>query len=202
VALIAAALSLTMALTSCEVTQIDWRNHYYVVSGQSCVDYGALTVRNGTGLTDPFAPLNNGRELEPLRVDVVKTVYGDMTGDGINDVAVLLRCSYSATPRIPAQTGYEIQVFTRNGVPVARIWPPEHLGFGNRAPRFNPADFFYQTKGPEAGHLITGVSYYDDPSDPQCCPSGYEQEVWYWLPHSQISKGTDGFVSLIQTING
>jgi len=43
-------------------------------------------VRNGSGLlgAGPF---------DAIRVDVVKTIFGDETGDGVQDVAVVLRCA-------------------------------------------------------------------------------------------------------------
>jgi hypothetical protein len=205
--LIAAVAGLAITMTGCEVNQIDWRNHYYVVSGTSCVDYGALTVHNGSGFTDPVAPLNNGRELEPLRVDVIKTVYGDMTGDGVNDVAVLLRCSYAAAPHVAPQAGYEIQVFTRNGAPVERITPDgngnNNWYYGPCTPTFDPSVVYYQAKGESAGHLITGMINYDSIGD-QCRQSGEQSLVWYWYPNTPLSRaaGSNGFVGVLPTING
>jgi hypothetical protein len=201
VALIAAALGLTIALSGCEVTQIDWRNHFYVLSQQSCDTASSVTVKNGTAILPGPPPYYSGESLLPRRVDVLKTVFGDMTGDGVNDVAVLLRCSSIPGPHIAASTGYEIQVFTRDGKPVARALPPAGAGFGLRAARYVPSEMSYVTSGPHAGHLVTGVISYAS-NDPQCCPSIHDNYVWYWWPHSPLSRGTDGFVGIVWTING
>jgi hypothetical protein len=200
VALIAAVAGLTIMLTGCEVTQIDWRNHYYVVDGQSCVDFGALTVKNGSGYTDPFSGLNNGRELEPLRVDVIKTVYGDMNGDGIQDVAVLLRCSYAAAPHIAAQTGYEIQVFTRDGKPLDRLVPPDSPDYSHLS-QFVLSSIRYDTTGPFAGHLVTDILTYD-PFNLKAGLVVRRTYFWQWGTAPTLWKPTGSFVPVLPTING
>jgi hypothetical protein len=188
IALIVAAVGLTTMLTSCEVTQIDWRNHFYVVSRQSCLDDGSLTVRNGTGkASGPDGPI-------PLRVDVVKTVYGDLTHDGIQDVAVLLRCTELLNPEDVLTPGYEIQVFTRNGQPVARISAPQGVTW---PAHFVPSEMLLSPTDvwdkPQPA-LTTGVLSYDQ-NDPLCCPSLHEKLYWTW-------DGRHDFRGIGQTING
>jgi hypothetical protein len=136
-----------------------------------------------------------------MRVDVLKVVYGDMTGDGIEDVAVLLRCSSIPGPHIAPASGYEIQVFTRNGKMVDRLLPPDLQGFGPTPSAFVPSEMTYQTSGPDAGHLVTGVTRYW-PGDPPGHPSIHETDIWYWWPHSPLSQGSNGFVGVMKTVNG
>lgn len=201
VALIAAVVGLTIMLTSCEVTQINWLNHTYAVSEQACNVASNVAVKNGVAILPTGPPYYNGESLLPMRVDILKTVYGDMNGDGIKDVAVLLRCSSIPGPHIAPATGYEIQVFTRDGKMLGRLLPPNGQGFGPTPSEFVPTEMTYQASGQYAGHLVTGITSYSSGDQPGH-PSVHDTCVWYWWPTSPLRNGTNGFVGVIWTING
>jgi hypothetical protein len=193
VALIAAVTGLTIMLTGCEVTQIDWRNHSYLVSEYGCNIGQNVTVKNGVAILPGPPPYYNGESLTPMRVDVLKVVYGDMTGDGIEDVAVLLRCTSIPGPNIAPDAGNEIDIFTRNGKPLGRILAPYGDGFGPQAAAFVPSEMTYQASGQLAGHLVTGTLRYW-PGDTAGHPSIHETFGWRWSPLFQDWNGASRFI--------
>jgi hypothetical protein len=184
-ALVLAGLTIATVLSGCEVGQIDWRNHFYVVSSKSCLTDDALMLRNGSGLlgTGPF---------DAIRVDVVKTIFGDETGDGVKDVAVVLRCTRIPGPHIAKEVGYEIQIFTRNGRPLQRLPPTPHQNRGfTWYGKFVLSEIrFNTTDAPWKGHhyLSTGVIDYEY-QDQECCPSIHVDYDWIWDPKSKVFVG-------------
>jgi hypothetical protein len=175
-ALLLAIAGLAVSLTGCEANQIDWRNRYYIVSGQSCLTNGSLTVKNGSGVV-------NG-----VRVSVVKTIYGDFTRDHVQDVAVVLGCASAVGGN---QTGSEIQIFTRDAKPVMRLIAPGARANASFPPSFDLTNLFNSKLAPSGGdNLVTGVVSWK-PTDPHCCPSVHTVYRWVWNGRGFYAKVND-----------
>jgi hypothetical protein len=174
-ALLLAIIGLALTLTGCEANQIDWRNHYYVVSGQSCLTNGSLTLKNGSGVV-------NG-----VRVSVVQTIYGDFTRDHVQDVAVVLGCSSAEGGNL---SGSEIQVFTRDAKPVQRLIAPGVQAHDSYPPSFDLTNLFDSNFDRGGDNLVTGVVSWK-PNDPHCCPSVNTVYRWIWNGRGFYAKVND-----------
>lgn len=170
VAAVVTTIAAVAALSGCEVTQINWGSHYYAVS-QSCEHAGAATLVNGSGVFSYPAPY----QLDGVghtRITLQKVYYGDLNHDGVQDAVVLLACSDADGGN---GVGREIQIFTRDAKPVARLVQPDRYGSGNPfGSQFNPNNL-----GVHNNVLYTGAWGYL-PGDPHCCPSAYDVYRWDW----------------------
>jgi hypothetical protein len=165
IAFITAVIGLTFLLTGCEVNQINWRNHSYTISATSCLAGGGVTLKNGEG------------QLGDVHVDLTQVIYADFTQDGVQDVAVVLQCTFSRANL----SGSEIQVFTRNAKPIMRLIPPGAISRSALSPRFNVSGIFNDYVDYPAA-LITAVSSYG-PQDAPCCPHQTNYYRWIWNGH-------------------
>jgi hypothetical protein len=154
------ALVTGVAISACEVSQINWSNRTYTVSG-SCVRLGTVTLHDGVGVTR-----------DGVLIKLLKVHRGDINGDGITDAAVYLACA-SVDPQTGIRkVGDEIQIFSRNAKPLARLTPPVYYGAPLGA--FNPNDMKITN-----GRLYTGTYYADNV---------YAIFGWKWNGH-----GFDGY---------
>ena len=126
-----------LSLSGCEVNQINWGNRTYTVSG-NCVHDATVTLQNGTALTPDGLTVH----LQQVHLG------GDVNGDGIADAVLFFACSNGVA------NGSEIQVFSRNAKPLARLAPPyfyqQPLG------TFDPNNIKITS-----GTLYTGTEYAD-----------------------------------------
>ncbi len=181
VGVLVACISAFIALSGCEVTQINWANHAYTV-GPTCMSpTGTATLRNGTGIYSYPAPYRLSG-VSHVRVTLAKTLYGDFTADGVNDVVTVLVCTDADGGNAYSS---ELQVFTRDGKPVQRLTAP-----GVRAPGefgLSPQlDVRSITDHPFWGvHYIVAGVYSYAAADPRCCPSSY---TTYWFQWDSASK--------------
>ncbi len=161
------------ALSGCDVTQINWANHFYSVS-RDCEHAGAVTLVNGTGVFPyPLAYGLNG--VLHTRITLGRVYYGDLNHDGIQDAVVVLGCSNADGGN---GTGSEIQIFTRDAKPIARIVQPDRYGSGNPfGSHFNPNNI-----GIHSNVLYTGA-YGWAPGDCHACASRYDVYRWDWNGH-------------------
>ena len=152
------------ALSGCEVRQINWANHFYAVSRAGCapepLSVGGTTLHNGTGVVGY------------TRITLVKVYYADLTHDGVQDAVVVLACNDAGGGSTAAT---EIQVFTRNGKPIARLTQPDRYGSGNPF----GSQFKLDNIGIHNNILATGT-YGFLPGDPHCCPQAYDVYRWAW----------------------
>ncbi len=170
----AASTALVGVLAACDVQQTDWNNRYYAVSSGCLAPGGGATLVNGTGVFSYPSPYRPG-QVGHTRITVEKILYGDFTHDGIQDVAVLLGCNDNDGGN---GSGTEIQIFTRDAKPVARLTQPDRYGSGNPfGSQFNRWNI-----GVSHNVLYTGAYGYK-PGDPHCCPSAYEVYRWDWNGH-------------------
>jgi hypothetical protein len=136
VAVMSAAIS---GLSGCEVSQINWGNRSYTVSG-GCVHLATVTLHNGQAVTPDGVTV----QLQQVHLK------GDINGDGVADAVLYFACTKAGPGG--TQTGGEIQVFTRNAKPLARVLPPyfylQPLG------AFDPTNIKVT-----AGNLLTGTRY-------------------------------------------
>jgi hypothetical protein len=156
--------AIVAALSGCEASQISWANHTYTVS-RGCLGLQTVTLHNGKAI---------GRS--GIEVDLAKVSYGDLNHDRVQDAAVFLSCS--AAPTGGNGTGTEIQIFTRDAKPVARLVQPDRYSSGNPfGSQFDPRNISIRNNV-----LYTGASGYL-PSDAHCCPSAYDIYRWDWNGH-------------------
>ncbi len=164
IATVAAIVAVIAALSGCEANQISWANHFYAVSRAGCapepLTVGGATLHNGTGVVG-FT-----------RIMFEKVYYGDLNHDGVQDAAVILGCTDAGGGNSAAT---EIQIFTRDAKPVARLVQPDRYGtvseFGSQ--------FNLNSIGIKNNILYTGAFGYV-PGDPHCCPSAYDVYRWDW----------------------
>lgn len=164
VGLLVTAAALIAAMSGCEVTQINWSNHTYTLSS-NCLQLQTVTLHNGKAIGP------NG-----IEVDLVKVFRTDLTHDGVLDAALLLDCS--AAPLGGNGTSSEIQIFTRDARPVARLAQPDRYGSGNPfGSQFNANDIRV------VNNVLHTGAYGYLPSDAHCCPSAYDVYQWQWNGH-------------------
>jgi hypothetical protein len=162
-AALATGVAVVTALSGCEVTQYNWANHFYSTSA-GCLS-GVATLHNGVGVGA------NG-----IEVVFKKVYYGDLNHDGVQDAVVFLSCD--ASPSGGNGSGSEIQIFTRDAKPLARLVEPDLYGSGNPfGSQFNSNNI-----GIHSNVLYTGAWSYR-PNDPHCCPSAYNIFRWDWNGH-------------------
>ena len=109
------AAGVIAALVGCEVTQINWANHFYIVSSACApapLTAGATTLHNGVGY------IGTPGTLPGTSVALMSVHYGDLTHDGIQDAAVFLGCHDTIGGN---HDGSELQVFTRDAKPLSLI---------------------------------------------------------------------------------
>ena len=151
------------ALSGCEVTQINWSNHFYAVSRACAVEpltVGGTTVHNAVGITGS------------TRITVEKVYHGDLNHDGILDAAVLLSCTDAFGGNA---SGNEIQIFTRDAKPVARLVQPDRYGTGNPyGSQFAANEFRI------INNVLYSGAYGYLPGDAHCCPSAHDVYRWDW----------------------
>lgn len=163
-AVVAGGVATIAALSGCEASQINWANHTYTVSG-GCVQPQVVTLHNGTG---------TGSQRD--QVSLEKVYYGDLNHDGVQDAVVVLSCS--AAPLGGNATGTEIQVFTRDGKPVARLRQPDRYGNGDIwGDQFNPGNI-----GIHDNVLYTGA-YGWEAGACHACATRYDIYRWDWNGH-------------------
>ena len=160
------------ALSGCEVTQISWANHFYIV-GSACapapLTAGATTLHNGAGfIGTPGTPGGT-------RVLLGKVFYADLTHDGVQDAAVSLNCYGGSSSH--GYLGTEIQVFTRDAKPVERLVPPQKYPDSALPPYFP-----YGDTGVSGNTLYTGVESYPAGSA-HYLASAYDLYRWDWNGH-------------------
>ncbi|HEX4431124.1 MAG TPA: hypothetical protein VHZ96_17775 [Frankiaceae bacterium] len=160
----ALATAVAAALSGCEASQVSWANHTFTLSG-SCLQLQTVTLHNGKAIGA------NG-----IEVDLVKVYYGDLNHDGVQDAVVMLDCS--AAPTGGNGTGSEIQVFTRDAKPIARLVQPDRYGSGNPF----GTQFNFNNVGVHSDVLYTGAWGWL-PGDAHCCPSAYDVYRWDWNGH-------------------
>jgi hypothetical protein len=169
-----ACLFALTGLTGCEVTQINWANHFYAVSSACIAPGGSVTLNNGTGVfayPDPHTLSGVGH----ARVTLAKTIYGDFNNDGVDDVVNVLVCTDADGGNA---YGAELQVFTRNGVPIERLTAPGKANAAGLAPQFDVRSVVDRPFW-GADFLIADVSSYG-PTDARCCPSQYTTYQYQW----------------------
>lgn len=152
------------ALIGCEANQINWGNHTYTVSG-ACIAMQPVTLHDGVGV----GPAG-------YEVDFVKAYYGDLNHDGVQDAVVVLACTGSN--RGGNQGATEIQIFSRDAKPIARLVQPDRYGSGNSF----GSQFNLNSIGIHNNVLFTGAFGYL-PGDPHCCASAYDVYRWDWNGH-------------------
>jgi hypothetical protein len=103
----AVAVGTVAALSGCEVSQINWLNRTYTVSG-NCVQQATVTLHSGSAVTPDGVTV----QLQQVHRD------GDVNGDGVADAVLFFACTTGT------EKGSEIQVFSRNAKPLARLLPP------------------------------------------------------------------------------
>ncbi len=161
------------ALSGCEVTQISWANHFYIVSSACApapLTAGATTLHNGAGFIG-----TPGTLAAPASCSA-RSSTADLTHDGIQDAAVFLNCHDTIGGN---HNGSEIQIFTRNSQPVQRLVAPNRQLPGTIfSPYFidNEIEIVKNT-------LYTGVESFL-PADPHAGPSVHETYRWDWNGHS------------------
>lgn len=163
-AAVVTAAATVAALSGCEASQVNWANHTYTVS-RSCLALQTVT-------------LHNGKAVGPAgyEVDFVKVYYGDLNHDGVQDAAVVLSCT---TANLGGNgVADEIQIFTRDAKPVARLVQPDRYGSGNPF----GSEFNTNSIGIHNNVLYTGAYGWLD-GDPHCCPSAYDVYRWDWNGH-------------------
>lgn len=159
------------ALSGCEVNQISWANHFYIVSN-SCAT--ARLPAGGTALSNGVGYIGTPGTLASTRVDLLNTYYGDLTHDGIQDAVVFLNCHDTTGGNA---NGSEIQVFTRDAKPVERLVAPNKYPGGSFPPYFA-----YNQIRIVDNVLYTGVEGYL-PRDSHAGPSAYDVYRWDWNGH-------------------
>jgi hypothetical protein len=171
-----ACMTALTGLTGCDVTQINWANHFYTVSSACIAPGGSVTLNNGTGVFT-FADSHSLTGVGHARVTLAKTMYGDFNVDGVSDVVNVLVCTDADGGNA---YGAEIQVFTRNGTPVERVTAPGKVSPSGIAPVF---DVRSVVDHPFWGvdYLIAGVRSYAS-TDARCCPSQYTTYQYRWNP--------------------
>lgn len=138
--LAAVAVATVGTLSGCEVSQINWANRTYTVSG-SCLRLATVTLHDGQAITR-----------DGIKIKLLKVLRGDINGDGIPDAVLLLACATVSSGGLQAAT--EIQVFTRNAKPLARITPPVYYAQPHGV--FDPASLKIAQ-----GKLYAGADYAD-----------------------------------------
>ncbi len=164
-----AAAGIVTALGACEVSQISWSNHAYVVSA-ACASAptmtpGAVTLHNGSGT------IGVAKTVGGTSVTLEGVHAGDITGDGVQDAVVLLNCHDTIGGN---HNGSELQVFTRNAKPIQRLVPPHKYSGGAFAPYF-----VYNQIRIVNGTLYTEVDSYL-PGDAHASPSAHDTYRWDW----------------------
>src|ERR1700749_702588 len=113
------AAGVVAGLSACDVNQINWANHSYVVSNSCAVaplSAGATTLQDGAGF------IGTPGTLTGTAVNLRSVEYGDLTHDGVQDAAVLLNCHDTMGG---LTIGTEVQIFTRDAQPVEGLVPPK-----------------------------------------------------------------------------
>jgi hypothetical protein len=152
------------ALSACEVTQINWNEHFYSVARLGCapapLTIGGTTLHNGQG------------DVGFTHVRVSKVYRADVNQDGVLDAVVLLVCNDNAGGNTTAD---EIQIFTRDDRPLQRLIEPDRYRTGNT---------FGSQFDPDSIRIVNGVLYTSafgfGPGDAHCCPSHYDTYRWQW----------------------
>jgi hypothetical protein len=168
----ALAAGVVAGLSACDVNQISWANHFYVVSNVCApapFSSGAVTLHNGVGY------IGTPGTLPGTRVDLENVQEGDLTHDGVADAAVLLNCHDTIGGN---NNGSEIQVFTRDAKPVERLVAPRKYPGSSFAPYF-----IYNDIKIVGGALYTGVESYL-PGDSHALPSATDVYRWDWNGHA------------------
>jgi hypothetical protein len=168
---VALAASVIAGLVGCEASQINWANHFYVVSSACApapLTSGATTLHNGVGY------IGTPGTLPGTSVGLLNVHYGDLTHDGIQDAAVFLGCGDTIGGN---HGGSELQVFTRDAKPVERLVAPNKYPGG----LFPPYFIAYEIKIVN-NTLYTGV-YSFLPGDPHAGPSAHDVYRWDWNGH-------------------
>ncbi len=161
-AVLSAAAAAAVSVSSCDVSQINWSNKSYAVSSACAGAPVTVQLHNGVGV--------NGR----TRVQVFGVYRGDFTGDRIADAAVVLGCTDAQGGN---QSGSEVQVFTRDAKPLARLVAP---GGGND---------FVVVGGPQKPFINTLTHKFSTwvatfgPGAPLCCPSSIDLYSRDWNGH-------------------
>jgi hypothetical protein len=153
---------------------VDWRNHAYTLVGQSCLANVAktVTVANGAGTADN------------LTVTVFKTISGDFSGNGTQEVAVLLGCNGGGSG-----SGSEIQVLTNDGTLLQRLLPPGETASGaSSAPQFDPYAISATRAGDASGSAFTTGVHIWAAGDAHCCPSQDVVYRWSWNGKAFVSS--------------
>jgi hypothetical protein len=164
-----AAAGVVAGVSACEVSQINWADHYYVVSPVCApaptMTPGGVTLHNGSGTIGvPGTAGGTSVTLEGVH-------EGDVTHDGIQDAVVLVNCHDTIGGN---NNGSEIQVFTRDGQPVQRLVAPQKYP-GGVVPDF----FVWNQIQIIDGTLYTGVDSYL-PADSHANPSAHDVYRWDW----------------------
>lgn len=168
----ALTIGVIAALVGCEAAQINWGNHFYVMSNAcapSPLTAGATTLRNGAGVIGTPGTLGG------TRVTLQSVHYGDLTHDGIQDAAVFLNCHDTIGGN---HNGSEIQIFTRDAKPVARLIAPDKYGSGSPFPPY----FIYNEIQIIDNTLYTGIESYLA-GDAHASPSEHDLYRWDWNGH-------------------
>ena len=163
------AAGVVAALSGCEVNQIDWINHQYVVSS-ACAP--APLTPGATTLHDYVGYIGTPGTRSATRVAFLNVQYGDLTHDGIEDAAVLLECNDTVGGNVH---GDEVQVFTRDGQPVERLVAPHKYPGASYAPYFGSIQTVDNA-------LYTTVAGYL-PGDSKDSPSAHDTYRWDWNGH-------------------
>jgi hypothetical protein len=165
------AAGVVAGLSACDVNQINWANHFYVVS-KACattdLSAGGVTLSNGVGY------IGTPGTLSGTRVDLLNVHEGDLTHDGVQDAAVLLNCHDTEGGNA---NGSEIQVFTRDAKPVERLVAPSKYPGGSFPPYF-----IYNQIQIVGNTLYTGVDSFL-PGDSHAGPSAHDIYRWDWNGH-------------------
>lgn len=167
VGIIVTLAAVVAALSGCEASQISWANHFFAVSRAGCapvpLTVGGATLHNGAGVVG-FT-----------NIFLEKVYYGDLNHDGVQDAVVVLGCTDAGGGNSGAT---EIQIFTRDAKPIARLIQPDRYGSGNPF----GSEFNLRSIGIRNNVLYTGAFGYL-PSDAHCCPSAYDVYRWDWNGH-------------------
>ena len=165
------AAGVVAGLSACDVNQISWANHFYVVSStcaQPPMTPGAVTLHDGVGY------IGTPGTSTGTRVDLLNVHEGDFTHDGVQDAAVLLNCHDTVGGN---NNGSEIQVFTRDAKPVERLVAPQKYPGGSFPPYF-----VYNEISVVGNTLYTGVDSFL-PGDSHAGPSAHDVYRWDWNGH-------------------